>query len=53
VKVGKAATLTVTVPPSSAGTGLAASHPAIRLVVTYTPKLGVARKLTVSGVRIL
>ncbi len=56
VKVGKAGKVEVTVPPSAKGTAMIASKPAklvIRLVVTYTPKGGVARKVTVSAVRLI
>jgi hypothetical protein len=56
VAVNSAGKLNVTVPPSARGAALIGAKPAklvIRLVVTYTPHGGAARKLTVSGVRIV
>jgi hypothetical protein len=55
VRVGRAGTIKVKVAPGPRGIALVASKPTklvIRLQVTFAPKGGVARKTTISGVRV-
>jgi uncharacterized repeat protein (TIGR01451 family) len=56
VRLGRAGTITITVPPGRHGKALVASKPSklvIQAQITFTPKGGVARKLTIRDVRVI